>query len=791
MKRVVLFLLFLTLIVGQNQITGSVTDSNNNPIADANIILENGMGLISGEDGSFVLNVDELPFLLTVSVIGYDDLTVWVKENNVSLKLSDSPILLDAVNVLASSASITSGMFLRSVYPSAVVSELELRQFDDTDIHRAIARIPGVYVQEEDGLGLRPNIGVRGTGLSRMEKLNVMEDGILIAPAPYASPAAYYSPTMGRMQTLEVRKGSSQIKYGPFTTGGSLNYVSTGIPETMTSNLELTTGSFSKTVLHLKHGSTEGQWGYLLQVFNDQTTGFKELDGGGDTGYTKADVLAKVRYSMNKNHALEFKYSMTDEVSDETYLGLSDEDYDANPLRRYRASQLDEMDAEHSQVVLSYAGKLLDNMSMAVSLYNNEFTRNWYKLNKVNGAKLSVVTDPSSDATTFALMDALNSDPDMYRIKANNREYLSSGLQAVLSWSVNNHSLQAGMRVHSDEMDRFQWEDKYQMVAGNLNMTTKATPGSDSNRIDSARANALFIEDRYTSGDWTVTGGLRYESISVQREDWGKSDQFRVSDPLVKEQDFSVMVPGVSVEYAWKPTTTLSYGLHKGFAPHGPGGVKVVGGVTQDVKPETSINHEWTMRHYEGLSGVELTYFMNQYDNLLGADTAASGGGTDELYNGGAVDVSGVELYLRHMLEARDMQFPLELAYTYTNTEFKESFDGDFWGDVSSGDELPYVPSDMLYLNVGVNTGLVSGNVSLKHTAKMRTTAGSGSFDESSFTDAFTVVDASVNYDLKNNIVLSLHIKNLLDDNGVVARRPYGVRPTMPRTVSLGLSYTF
>ena len=47
------------------------------------------------------------------------------------------------------------------------------------------------------------------------------------------------------------------------------------------------------------------------------------------------------------------------------------------------------------------------------------------------------------------------------------------------------------------------------------------------------------------------------------------------------------------------------------------------------------------------------------------------------------------------------------------------------------------------------------------------------------------------NYDLKNNVVLSLYIKNLLDDNGVVARRPYGVRPTMPRTVSLGLSYTF
>ena len=791
MKKVAILLGFFGLIFAQTTVSGLVTDGSNNPIADANIVLENGKGTTSDIHGNFIFTVT-VPTTATFSAIGYADKSILVDGGSLSVELSNKPVILNAVDVLADATSITSGMFLRSVRPSSVVSKSELKQFNHTDIHRVVSRIPGVYIQEEDGLGLRPNIGVRGTGLSRMEKLNVMEDGIIIAPAPYASPAAYYSPTMGRMQGLEVRKGSTQIKHGPFTTGGSLNYISTSIPSSSLNSVDFTAGSFGKTVLHVKSGNTVRQWGYLFEVYNDMTDGFKELDGGGDTGYAKTDVMAKVRYVMSTNHALEMKVSMTDEISDETYLGLSDDDYTANPLRRYRSSQLDEMDANHTQVVLSYAGKLSDNLSLAVSAYNNEFGRNWYKLNKINGQNLSVVANPSSDLTTFNLMSAMDSDADAYRIKANNREYLSSGVQAVLNWSIGSHDVQAGLRIHADEMDRFQWEDRYQMVAGKLNMTTATIPGSDSNRIDSAEANSVYIEDRMTSGDWTVTSGVRYEEITVKREDWGKSDQFRAGDASIKEDTFDVIVPGVAVEYALEDGTTLGYGVHKGFAPHGPGGTKVVDGVTQEVKSEESWNHEWTVRSYEGLNGLEMTFFMNNYDNLLGADTASSGGtGSNELYNGGAVDVSGLELYLRRMLmDNGTVQLPIEIAYTKTNTEFRESFDG-FWGDVSRGDQLPYIPETMVAVNLGANWDKTSVNVGLKYTSAARTTAGSGRLDDANSTDALTVIDLGVKYALQNNVTLSMGIKNLMDKDAVVARRPYGARPTMPRSITLGVNYNF
>ena len=791
MKHVTILIGFFSLVFAQTTISGVVTDINSNPVADANIVLSNGFGTTSDNDGSFAFTAT-VPTTATFSAIGFADKSVTVSGGSVSVELSNKPVALDAIDVLVDAASITSGMFLRSVRPSSVVSESELRQFNHTDIHRVVSRIPGVYVQEEDGLGLRPNIGIRGTGLERMEKLNVMEDGIIIAPAPYASPAAYYSPTMGRMQGLEIRKGSTQIKHGPFTTGGSLNYISTAIPSSSLNSVDFMVGSFGKTVLHVKSGNTMGQWGYLFEVYNDMTDGFKELDGGGDSGYSKTDVMAKVRYSMNANHAVEMKVSMTDEISDETYLGLSDDDYTANPLRRYRASQLDEMDADHSQFVLSYAGKLSDNLTMAVSAYNNEFARNWYKLNKVDGLNLGLIADPAGNAAAFALMDAMDSDADAYRIKANNREYLSSGVQAVLNWSIENHDIQAGLRIHADEMDRFQWEDRYQMVGGKLNMTTAATPGTDSNRIDSAEATSLYVEDRMTSGNFIVTGGLRYEEITVKREDWGKTDPTRAGDASIKEDTFDVIVPGVSVEYALEDGTTLGYGIHKGFAPHGPGGTKVVDGVTQEVKSEESWNHEWTVRSYEGLNGLELTFFMNKYDNLLGADTAATGGtGSNELYNGGAVDVSGLELYLRRMLmDNGSIQLPIEIAYTKTNTEFRESFDG-FWGDVSRGDELPYIPETMVSVNLGVNMDKTSVNIGLKHNSAARTTAGSGRLDDANSTDALTLIDLGVKHSLQNNITLSMGIKNLLDKDAVVARRPYGARPTMPRSISVGVNYNF
>ena len=63
-----------------------------------------------------------------------------------------------------------------------VISEEDLKKIVDTDIHKILSAVPGLYFRTEDGYGLRPNISIRGTSIDRSAKVTLMEDGVLIAP---------------------------------------------------------------------------------------------------------------------------------------------------------------------------------------------------------------------------------------------------------------------------------------------------------------------------------------------------------------------------------------------------------------------------------------------------------------------------------------------------------------------------------------------------------------------------------------------------------------------------------
>ena len=102
----VLSLFFCGISFAQNTITGSVTESNNQPIPGVNIkVVGDKAGTVSDADGKFTLTTAlNPPFTLEVTSLGHQTKKINVTSNNqnLTIKLTDSQTTLDEVVVSAS-----------------------------------------------------------------------------------------------------------------------------------------------------------------------------------------------------------------------------------------------------------------------------------------------------------------------------------------------------------------------------------------------------------------------------------------------------------------------------------------------------------------------------------------------------------------------------------------------------------------------------------------------------------------------------------------------------------------
>jgi Fe(3+) dicitrate transport protein len=672
----------------------------------------------------------------------------------------------------------------------------QLEIHDYADVHRVLRQVPGVYLVDEEGFGLRPNIGIRGSGTDRNSRITVMEDGVLIAPAPYAAAAAYYFPTMARMSAVEVRKGSSAIKAGPRTTGGAINLISTPIPNAFAGQVDVAFGGDASRLGHAWVGGGSERVGFLVETVQQHSDGFKRLDPGGDTGYTLEDYLGKLRLTADPDsdryQELELKLGRTEQDSDDTYLGLTDADFAAHPNRRYAASRLDNIRTEHEHVSLRHQIEFSPTLDLTTVAYRNDFARNWYKIDSINGRSIgAVLANPAGFANEYAWLRGATSPDNALVLRNNNRAYLAEGVQSVLAWTIEGdvgHQVEAGLRWHRDDEDRFQDDDRYRMQDGELVLTTNGAPGTQDNRIGEAEAWSFFVQDEIRFGDWILTPGLRHESIDLTQTRWAQRPDGRDSAPTaVSRSSVEAWIPGFGATWLLGESSNVFASVHRGFNPPGPG---------SSAEAEESINMEFGWRHAQGAFSSEIVGFWNDYDNLVGTCTASTGGGCNigDQFDGGEATVRGVEASLGFDAgRGGALGFPLELAYTWTDAQFDSSFNSAFeeWTTVLEGDELPYLPQHQLHLGAGIVAARWRLNLGLNYLDEMRTRAGQGPVSPALLTDSAWVLDLSGAYRLNDATEFYARMENAADEEYIVARRPAGVRPGRPRTAFFGVRLKF
>ena len=576
--------------------------------------------------------------------------------------------------------------------------------------------------------------------------------------------------------------------------------ISTPIPASFAGFADIRAGDHDTLDVHAHIGDRGSRFSWLIETVQARSDGFKTIDGPatvdqGSTGFHIKDYVAKLQLDSDPastiNQSLRLKAGFADQVSDETYLGLTEDDFWRDPNRRYAASAGDVFVSEHEQFQLSYLLSTDSNWRSEITAYRNNFERNWFKLQSVNGTGISsVLDDPATFATELGYLDgSINSADDAIFKRHNNRTYYSQGIQAKVTWDLEwagaAVALTTGIRVHEDEEDRLQKEDGFRMEDRLLVLTSLGAPGSTTNRVSDAQAISYFVDSEIRTEKWTFTPGVRFEDIDMERLDFSTADPDRDLGPArIRQNSVSTVIPGLGVLYDVSENWKLLAGVHKGFNPPAPG---------SNASEEDSLNLELGTRFASGEAQFEAIYFLNDYDNLVGTVTSSTGGGGQigDQFDGGEVTVEGFELSGALTATAGSMEVPLQVQYTWTTeADFQDGFESDFdpWGDVEPGDELPYIPEHQLRASAGLQSESWGVDLSAAYIGRMRSTAGQGAFEPSETIDSHVVWDLIARWSFSDNLSTYVKVDNLFDEVYVASRRPAGLRPGLERTAYLGIT---
>lgn len=695
----------------------------------------------------------------------------------------------DAGRAFSTRVSGARGPDLRRIAGSAaIITEEQLEERELNDIHRVLAEVPGVYFREEDGSGLRPNIGLRGVNPDRSSKVTLMEDGVLFAPSPYSAPAAYYFPLITRITAVEVYKGPGAIRYGPQTVGGAINLRTREAPTATRASVDLALGSRGITRVHGFAGTGTEAWGLLAEGVLLRDGGFKVLDGGGPTGFTRSEWMVKGRANPGGawKQQLELKATFSLEHSDETYVGLSAEDFAQDPYRRYASSARDAMDNHRESLVASWSAQPTDALRLSVQAYRHELTRLWRRMDHFRlGPELyGLLLRPPAGALENQYLqvlrgaaDSADSNQSLMQL-SNLRGFVSQGVQALAHLALRTgpveHELELSARFHHDSIQREHSQLGYAMASGAL--TPDGLP-REQLALNTAytRALAFHLSDTLSLGRLLLAPGARLEVV-----------QSNFGDQLAQASTQGLQVVpllGLGAVVALPLGLNAFAGVHQGFSP-------VIPGQSSEVKAERATHLELGLRAPARKRRLELIGFWSEYTNITGECTGSSGCANDNLnrqFNGGAARILGLEALAGLTLAlGKGVELSGSVAYTLTSARFLSDFTSDnpIWGAVRAGDLLPYVPVHQATGRLTLTRGALSLSAGLEVNGALLEEAGTGGAQP--WVPTRYLVDAAISYQV-SNVRVYLQGNNLLNQATLVARRPFGARPLAPLSVQGGL----
>lgn len=764
---------------------GKVVDTNGDVVPGANVTVTNAEFtsqpvVTTSEDGKFVFNsLAAGKYSIIVAANGFNTERIEVVlPNEEELKVTLRPGQI-AVEIAVTSSLLAGTTDSLSEVPGSIdrIDPRTLETGRAFNFSEALRKVAGVNVRDEEGFGLRPNIGIRGTNPTRSTKVLLLEDGVPLAYAPYGDNASYYHPPIERYESIEVLKGSSQIAFGPQTIAGVINYLTPNPTSRPTFSLALTGGDRRYFNGGFTGSGTIRRTGIFAHYTRKQGGGSRE-----NINSKLNDITVKIVQTIDDRNALTFKLSYYGEDSNVTYSGLTTAEFAANS--RSNPFKNDFFYGDRLGFSTAYTTVLSPNASLTTNAYFNRFSRDWWRQSSNSGQR----------------PNRLNVDPDCLSmadlnttcgIEGRLRKYETYGIEPRFDFNYKagetfRGELKAGFRLHFEKQNRRQ-------LNGDLPTSRDGVAAEINYRSNFAQSG--FVQHRFIFGRFAITPGLRLERIEIYREN-------QLATPISRGRTVvNAVIPGIGVAYSGLPKTTIFAGVHRGFSP--PRAEDIIsntGGVV-DLDSEKSWNYELGVRTAP-LTGLqfEATAFRLDYENQIVPASLAGGVGS-LLTNGGetlqqgfefsALAETGAIFRSRHNIYFRG-------AFTFLPTA---KFTGVRFSSVMPtisviGNRLPYTPETLATVSIGYAyakgfNGFVENVFIGSQFADDLNTISSTANGQRGFIAKQNYWNATANYTVERlKTTFFLTVKNLTDKTFIVDRSR-GILPSMGRNVQAGVKINF
>ncbi len=572
----------------------------------------------------------------------------------------------------------------------------EIERIAPVTAKELLRRIPGISVVDEDALGLKLNLSVRGLSPRRSGRSLLLEDGAPIQPAPYADPSAHHYPALQRVSAIEALKGSGQILHGPQSFGGMINFITHEAPEAPLLEAGAITGPRGQAGADVRLGWGDADKGVALDVVHVDAPGTRR---GHDTSLIEGAL--NLRWSAG-DHAFRVKLVAHKERSAITESGLTQARFDADPYSNPFSNDRFALDRVAVQGVHVWRS---GGAVISTQVYGADTFRASYR--QTDTSTDAMIANPATGCVGAARTD-YEGAAALCGNKMRPRDFLFFGAESRIAF---NHTLfgptqtmMFGARLHNEETRR----RRYNGLTPSARENSPGTVLRDDNSID-VRALAVFAQDRIELGDWLITPGLRVENIETVNTA-GVANFVAVGRSAATES--TTVLPGIGVNWTPGAALTIFAGAHSGFAPPRPD--RDINPVQPfaTVRPERGVTSEVGVRAAVGEHGrLEATLFQIDLEDMI-VEGPLVGGRSGSFVNAGEARHRGVEVSAQWRF-AND----LYLTGNYTGVWTAEFVsDTDELTDGVRGNRIPYAPRHNLDLVLGYKgSGPLSGEIGLNY----------------------------------------------------------------------------